>query len=97
MIPPVFGPSAESFLDRQRQSVRHTVIELIVDDICENPYLEPANPESKKRIYQALPAIFTKYIDEAWWVIYQVVTYPRERRLVVQVASIGRAGSRQHL
>jgi hypothetical protein len=97
VIPPGFSRYAEHFLNLQDSQTRAAIIDMIVDDICHQPRLEPHEPDSRKRVYLVLPAIFTKHSDVRWWVIYHVVTYPQERRTIVEVANIGRADEPQSL
>lgn len=97
MIPPEFSRFAEQFLDHQTQNARRAIIELIGDEICNNPHLEPSNPSSKKRIFLALPAVFTKYVGDRWWIIYRLVKYPHERRSIIEIANIGDVSESQAL
>lgn len=96
MIQPRFSRYAERFLDLQNNQTRKAIIDLIVE-ICREPRLDPSNPDSRKRVYRVPPAIFTKYLDDDWWVIYQVVTYPQEESTFVIVANIGEAEEPQAL
>lgn len=92
MIQPRFTPSAERFLDSlPSNDARRAVIEFIVDEVCPNPYLEPDDPDSKKHVYYSmLPAVFTVYEGDDWWVRYRIVEY-RDPPLgtVLDVAAIG--------